>query len=260
MIKISEIRKYMGIWSQQTYSTGLTYCYSIKKDKSVYDLTFEVLKKQKLDEKKMDGFSVQKIPYIDEGKTEVIFTDIFWKIAEEYITPAYYIATIVKECINKGLAEEKVISTVGRGLRAFPSFLREMDLTCKIAQFFPEAEIRNGPEQDIGEHTDIFIKSKENTYRLWSYQNFERGLDNTAQRFYGKRGEVPKGYHVLCPIDIGSQTETEEINGWIFYSERYVRYLFEMISIEKPDDYFVVRRLGEYALKMYLSKAKIVKK
>ncbi len=260
MIRIDDIRKYMVVWSQQTYLSGLDYCYSIKRDKASYDLTVEVLKKQKLDEKKMDGFSVQKIPFIEEGKTEVIYTDIFWSIAEEYIIPVYYVAAIVRECMNKNLSVDKTVMLVGRGLRAFPSFLREMDLTCKIAHFFPDAEIRNGPEQDLGDHTDILIKSKGNIYRLWSYQNFDRGLNNTAQRFYGKRGVVPAGYHVLCPIDIGNKTETEEINGWIFYSERYVKYLFEMISIEKPDDYRMVSRLEEYALKMYLNKAEIVKK
>ncbi len=260
MIKIEDIRKYMGLWSQKTYLSGLDYCYSIKKDKTSYDLTVEVLRKQKLDEKKMDGYSVQKIPYIEEGKTEVIYTDIFWNIAEEYITPIYYVAAIVQECVRKNVPPDRVVGLVGRGLRAFPSFLREMDLTCKFAQFFPNAVIKNGPEQDVGDHTDILIESRGNVYRLWSYQNFERGLNNTAQRFYGNRGEVPAGYHVLCPIDIWNKAETEEINGWIFYSERYVKYLYEMIAIEKPDDYRTVKRLSEYALKMYLNKAKIVKK
>lgn len=260
MIKIEDIRKYMGKWNQQTYLSGLTYCYFLKNDKSTYDLTVEVLKKQKLAEKVMDGYSVQKIPYIEEGKTSVIFTNIFWKIAEEFITPVYYIAAIIKECVQKGMSDDKVIGMVGRGLRSFPSFLREMDLTCKIAHFFPNAVIRNGPEQDIGDHTDILIESMDNTYRLWSYQNFDRGLENTAQRFYGRRGEIPPGFHVLCPIDISNKAETEEINGWIFYSEKYVRYLYEMISIEKPDDYYRIKRLEEYALKIYLNKAKIIKK
>lgn len=260
MIKIEDIRKYMGVWSQQTYLSGLDYCYSITKDKDTYDLTIEVLKIQKLAEKKMDGFSVQDIPYKEEGKTEVIYTDIFWHTVEEYVTPVYYVAAIVRECEKKQLSKEKIVGLVGRGLRAFPSFLREMDLTCKIAQFFPDAEIENGPEQDVGDHTDVLIKSKGNIYRLWSYQNFERGLDNTAQRFYGKRGKVPSGYHVLCPIDIGNESETEKINGWIFYSERYVKYLYEMIAIEKPDDYRTIKRLDEYAMRMYLNKAKIVKK
>ena len=60
----------MAVWSQQTYLLGLDYCYSIKKDKEIYDLTIEVLKTQKLADKKMDGFSVQNIPYKEEGKTE----------------------------------------------------------------------------------------------------------------------------------------------------------------------------------------------
>ena len=119
-----------------------------------------------------------------------MFSNIFWDIAGEYITPVYYVASIVKQCIERDITNSnQVAGIVGRGLRSFPSFLREMDLTYKISCFFPEAEITNGPEQDVGEHTDVLIKNGDTEYRLWSYQNFERGLTNTASRFYGRRRE-----------------------------------------------------------------------
>ena len=95
---------------------------------------------------------------------------------------------------------------------------------------------------------------------MWSYQSFERGLNNTASRFYGRRGMVPKGYHILCPIDIGNSAEVEEVDGWYFYSDRYVKYIYDMISIEKPDEYETIARLQEYAMKIYLKKANVVYK
>lgn len=261
MLTIGDIRKYMTVWKQQTYRSGLEYCYAIKKDKQTYDLTIEVLQLQKLDDKAMDGTSVQNIPIKNEGKVDVIFTDIFWDIAGEYITPVYYVASIVKQCVKRNiLNSEQVAGIVGRGLRSLPSFLREMDLTYKISCLFPEAEITNGPEQDVSEHTDILIKNGNIEYRLWSYQNFERGLNNTASRFYGRRGKVPKGYHILCPIDIGNSAEVEEVDGWYFYSDRYVKYIYDMISIEKPDEYETIARLQEYAMKIYLKKANVVYK
>lgn len=259
MANIQDIRKFMGTWKQMTYRKGLEYCYSIKNDSELFDLCIEVIQRQNLADKFMDGNSVQNIPIIKEDKTRVIFTDIFWKLAGSYITPMYYIASIVNECVKSGVqSKDEITGTVGRGLRAFPSFLREMDLTYKISNRIQGADILNGPEQDVREHTDILIQKDGVNYRLWSYQNFERGLTNTAQRFYGKRGVVPQGIHVLCPIDIGNEREIEKVDGWYFYSDRYVNFLVEMMQIEKPDSYTEISRLQEYALKIYLKKANMV--
>ena len=258
MANIQNIRKYMSTWKQITYRKGLDYCYSIKKDSKIFNICVEVVQKQNLTDKFMDGNSVQNIPFIRESKTRIIFTDIFWKLADNYITPAYYITSIVNECVKKGINNENEITgIVGRGLRAFPSFLREMDLMYKISNLIPEANVMSGPEQDVKEHTDILIQSQGVNYRLWSYQNFNRGLNNTTQRFYGRRGEIPQGLHVLCPIDIGNESEVEKVDGWCFYSKRYVHYLVEMMEIEKPDMYEELRELEEYALKIYLKKANL---
>lgn len=248
----------MDSWKQTTYKTGLEYCFAIKNNPTVYKLCVKVLNEQGLADKYMDGTSVQKIPIIDEGKTRIIFTDIFWSLAKSYITPAIYVASIVDECVKKGIEDREIVGMVGRGLRAFPSFLREMDLKCKIASLIPGAEITSGPQQDVGDHTDILIKNSKNIYRVWSYQNFERGLINTSQRFSGKRGALPRGIHVFCPIDIGREEQVEEVCGWCFYSERYVRFLVDMIEIEKPEKYADLKVLSEYALKLYLRKANIV--
>ena len=261
MLSIKDVRNYMTVWRRQTYCSALEYCYSIKNDKQVYDLTLEVLKLQGLESKFMDGHSIERIPIINEGRIHIVFSRIFWDMIDQYITPVYYIALIVKNCLRSGIDEpEQIAGIVGRGLRSLPSFLRELDLTYKLVCLFPQAEILNGPEQDVWDHTDLLIKSHGGEYRLWSYQNSPRGLENTAARFYGRRGELPKGYHVLCPIDISNGKEVEELEGWYFYSEQYVRFLYDMISIEKPDDYNTVSSLQMYAMRIYLNKAKIVRK
>lgn len=259
MANIRDIRHFMETWKRMTYKEGLEYCHSIKNDSELFKLCAEVIQRQNLADKFMDGNSIQNIPIITEDRTRVIFTDIFWKLVGSYITPAYYIASIVNECVKSGIQSKDVITgTVGRGLRAFPSFLREMDLTYKISGHIQGADIVNGPQQDVREHTDILIQCQGVSYRLWSYQNFDRGLTNTAQRFYGKRGAIPKGIHVLCPIDIGNESEVEKVDGWYFYSDRYVNFLVEMMQIEKPDSYTEISRLQEYALKIYLKKANMV--
>lgn len=259
MNSINDIRQYIKIWSKQTYVEGLKYAYSIKNNEQVKNLTIEVLKIQKLDKKQMNGNSVQKIPLKNEGKVDVIFTDIFWELSDNYISPVCYIGAIVKKCIEKNIVNEKeVAGIVGRGLRALPSFIREMDLTYKMAHFFPGATVTNGPEQDVSEHTDVLIKTGNDEYRLWSYQNTERGLENTAKRFCGYRGKIPKGHYILCPIDIQNPIEVDEEEGWFFYSERYVQYLYEMMSIEKPDEYNTIVKFQRDALHLYIKKANVV--
>jgi len=257
----NNMRHYLTKWNQLTYRQGLDNCYAIKKDAKVYNTTLQVLEKQSLEHKKMNGYSVKNIPIKNEGKIDIIFSEIFWELFKSYISPANYIASIVKACLDNNISNsDEIAGIVGRGLRAFPSFLRELDLTCKIIKYFSDAKIINSPTQDVQEHTDILIENNNCDYRIWSYQNFERGLVNTASRLKGNRGTIPDGIHVLCPIDIGNEFEREEIEGWYFYSERYVNYLCEMIIIEKPDDYCSISRMDEYAIKIYLRKANTIKK
>lgn len=101
MQSIENIRNYIKWWKQLTYAQGLDYCYTVKKETSVYGITVEVLKMQQLEYKKMDGKSVQNIPIKNEGKIDIIFTDIFWRLTKEYISPASYVAAIVMECVKK---------------------------------------------------------------------------------------------------------------------------------------------------------------
>lgn len=53
------------------------------------------------------------------------------------------------------------------------------------------------------------------------YQKSPRGLENIGDKFLGKRGEIPDGYHLLCSIDIGNEEDTEDVCGWRFYSDKY---------------------------------------
>lgn len=261
MPNIQDIRTYMKSWKKYTYKQGLDYCYAVEKGSQLYNVTIDVLQRQKLEQKFMDGNSVQQIPLKNEGKTDILYSEIFWELTQNFLTPASYVAAIVRKCIDINIIETDVVAgIVGRGLRALPSFLREMDLTYKMSKYFPNADMFNSPNQDVKEHTDVFVKSDKCEYRIWSYQNFERGLFNTAARIREKRGDIPKGIHVLCPIDIGNEMECEEVDGWYFYSERYVKYLCEMIVMEKPDDYSIIRDMNEKLIYSYLKKANILKK
>lgn len=260
MNSIEDIKKYMKTWSMLTYKQGIDNCYALKKESDTYRVTVNVLKTQNLLEKKMDGRSVEAIPIKNEGDAKIIFSDIFWSIADGFISPASYVVSIVNECLKRKIDEVEISGIVGRGLRAFPSFLREMDLICKMAKYFPGATVHNNPTQDVNDHTDILIQHNGNDYRIWSYQNSKRGLENTSSRIKEQRGEIPKGIHVLCPIDVKNEYMREEVMGWYLYSERYVKYIHEMLVIEQKDDFETIKRMNEYAIKTYLGKANTLKK
>jgi len=252
----------MGMWKKQTYSAGLEYCFSIKRNVKAYELTRKVLELQGLSDKNMEGSSIQGIPIINENKTNIIFSNIFWNIAATYITPVYYASLIVKTCMEQGINEPKqVAGIVGRGLRALPSFLREMDLTYKLSLLFIDADVENGPEQDVKEHTDIFIKKGDKEYRLWSYQSStKRGLESTAKRLCGQRGEIPNGYHILCPIDIYDKASIEEVNGWYFYPEQYVENIYKTIAERTPDEYNRIKTLQKNNMLAYLKNINVIHK
>ena len=44
------------------------------------------------------------------------------------------------------------------------------------------------------------IEFNGSTYRLWTYQHSSRGLPHNIERISGKRGALPPGIHVLCPL------------------------------------------------------------
>lgn len=261
MPNIHDIKLYMKTWSRYTYKQGLDNCYTLKKDSQVYKITVDVLRLQKLEHKFMDGNSVQKIPLKNEGKTNIIFSEIYWELMQDFFSPANYVVAIVRKCIDENITDINVVAkVVGRGLRSLPAFFREMDLADKLTKVFTDATTVSNPIQDVKEHTDIYVKSDRYEYRIWSYQNFKRGLSNTAERIRGNRGNIPNGIHVLCPINIENEVECEEVEGWFFYSDKYVQYLYDMITIEKPDDYSIIRDMNEKLIYSYLKKANILKK
>lgn len=251
-----ELMNYIKRWSQMTYREGLEYCYEAKKDENLLDLTIEILDIQNLSEKKMDGNSIEKIPCIEEGKVDIIFSDIFHEIVDKYITPVYYITKIVKECLKNNIYSKTMVAgIVGRGLRAFPAFIRELDLKLKVLPLFPNAKSMTNPLQDVKEHTDILLEDGEKEYRFWSYQDSKWGLKNTAERLLGKRGELPGGLHVMCPIDVfATGADSENIHGWTLYSKEYINNIEDIVRHSNADDYIMIKRMDIYSAQDYLRK------
>lgn len=269
MPTIVEIMRFMRMWRNQTYRAALDNVYAITADEELFEATVNVLQMQNLTERRMDGYSVQRLPHICEGSVDVIFSEVFWRMINGYISPVYYIGLIVRECLRSDINNEiRIAEIVGRGLRALPSFIRELDLSNKVGRILQNAEIVNGTEQDVREHanqdvrdhTDILINYNGHEYRMWSYQNTERGLNHTSQRFSEQRGNLPAGFIIVAPIDIDDPEQANSSYGWKLYSEEYVRRICEMIVENSADNYDEIMEKNDRALRDYLKEPHLIYK
>lgn len=249
---IVNIRNYMETWNKYTYSQGLNYCYNVKKNKQLFNLCKNVMDMQQLSSKHMNGDSIEKLPIKDEGFLNIIFSDLFYKEVNNFITPVKYIADIVIDCQLHNITDvRKIAGIVGRGLRAFPSFVREMDLAYKLSILLPNADCRRtNSEEDVNDHTDILILCNNEVYRVWSYQSSERGLDNTARRVLGYRGVLKSGKHILCPFSI--KNDKEKQNGWFFYTNEYIKNVGNIVYQNQYILYRYITSLHINDVKKYL--------
>lgn len=242
MSNIKNIREYMTTWDRYTYEEGLKYCYHLSADAK--KVTLAILKKQKLISKKMNGKSSQGL-IVNENETYIVFSDIFSSM-KGYISPALYIAKIVDECLSKQLDTDYICGIVGRGLRALPSFIRELDLEEKVLELLPGATSYRNPVEDVIGHTDILLRYNERIYRLWSYQCSKRGLCHTVSRLRGERGELLPGIHVLCPVNINSETDIISLHDWKLHSDNYIRQVVDCIDSKKYQNYHYIQHLDQY--------------
>ena len=258
-ININNIRTYMNTWKNYTYRQGVDYIHNLEGD--VKSVVIEVLEIQQLSEKNMNGNSVMNLPHKFEDYTDIIFSNIFWKqVNDGYVTPASFIVEIVKKCLEKQMHDSvQIAGIVGRGFRSFPSFVRELDLAYKLSRKMSGVELTGNPEQDVVDHTDILVHRGNCDYRVWSYQSTQRGIENTKSRFVGKRGAIPKGMHVLCPIDIGANWQIETLDGWYFYSESLVEQICKVFE-DEPFVYSGIMKMGDEKIMEFMKKTSLVKK
>lgn len=253
-----------GYWNRTSYQEGLEVCCEVKQNQEIYQRCCVVLKELELSNKTMNGKSIMGIPGQREKRREsdITYSNIFHSVTEgSYITPVYYFAKVVEACIQKGIYNEVKIKEISaRGFYAFASFLRELDLAHKLTEAIPDAVCNGNPNQDVKDHTDILLKCNDKIYRIWSYQWSERneiGLKNTSERILqGKYGRLPRGIHILCPINIFHEADVEDISGWKLYSDRYIEKIKHILEEEAEDYKYIEEKAdsGKEYLYEYLKK------
>ncbi len=244
MTTYKNVRNFTKAWAKKTYAEGIADYKKVAEDPRALAFVEEVLRKLNIADKPMTGDSCQGLPRIDEGRTTVRFSGVVDDLIEVFLTPASYVAEVaLRSRANR--PDSEVAGEVARALRAFPSFLREMDLGWKVGEECARrgltADARTADvDADIAEHTDVFLKLGGKDYRLWSYLDSERGLDNVKSKLSGARGEIPAGVHVLCPINI--TRARDEVSGWRFYPEAKIAEIVDVIERGEPRyDYQTVR-------------------
>ena len=240
MANIKNIREYMAKWDSCTYEEDLKNCCDLS-DKT-QKTTLDILEKQNLISKKMNGKSSQNL-IVKEDKIDVIFSYIFSSMGDN-ISPALYIAKIVDECLSKKLDDDLICRIVGRGLRSLPSFIRELDLEEKVLECLPGATSYRSTAEDVIGHTDVLLHYNKRIYRLWSYQCTEHGLNNTVSRLQGKRGKLRPGIHVLCPVNINSEADIVSIHDWKLHSDDYIKQVVNCINSEQYQKYNTIKQLN----------------
>ena len=252
----------MEKWGQYSYGQGLNYCFKAKQNERLFQLTARILEILEIKDIPMNGFSIQRISdKVDEEKSGIVYSSIFQDAVNKYITPVYYVTKMVEAYEKKNIYNEYEMSgKVARGLRAFPSFIREMDLEYKLGEVLLSVESVRSPQQDIQDHTDVLLRYDGEEYRIWSYQRTEWGLVNTSERLLGIRGKLPRGFHILCPIDIFNDKEAEEISGWELYSDEYVQNVVNVLRLRRMDQYSeIISRSRDY-VKEYIKDVHIFEK
>lgn len=202
---MSNIRELCKVWSEKTYKDGIEYLYN--KDPELYSLAIKIFSKLEILEIPMDGYSCEHLPKTEESRTGIkkTYSEIFHEeIGKDDFSPASYLVKLLYECKKTTDDEGQITGALARGLRTLTSLLREPDFAFMIREKLivkdEKVQTSLNAKQDSGDHTDVLLQYKNAEYRIWLYQFSSRGLPHDIERLTGKRGELPTGNHLICPL------------------------------------------------------------
>jgi hypothetical protein len=199
-------------WAKIEFNTALD---NIEFDEKIKQELRNSVFFQSVNNKKINGQSVEKIKGINEGNFGINMSEVFHQCAlkSEENLPILFLLELTK-IINKkyGDNSDKLSGILGRSYRSFPSFIRDYDAKEKLSTYFTEIIIPDiqfvlaqDSELDSKEHADISVKciiknEKEILFYVWLYQYTDRSIVNIQDRLIGDRGILPNGIHILVPL------------------------------------------------------------
>lgn len=200
---MENVRELCNLWCTKTYKEWLLNL-SLE-DKKLEEQALNIFKKLGIIDLPMDGYSCEKLLKTEENGNKIkrTYSAIFHdELEKDFFSPASYLVQIIKEYGEE--VESKIEGITARGLRTFTSLLREIDfadqLKRALVSYDENVTTNSNPKQDSSDHTDVYLTYKGIDYRIWLYHFSARGLPHDIERLTGKRGELPKGIHIICPL------------------------------------------------------------
>ena len=153
------------------------------------------------------GFAVKGLPRNGEQRTYPVrfaggFHDV---IADDEFDPVLYMLELTKRVYALGQPDdEKLAGFLARAFRSLTSFLKEPafadDLASCLDALGVANEISMSQQEDAEHHTDVKAVINGKVFRFWIYQCSDNGIPHDIDRVSGRRGALPEGIHVLCPL------------------------------------------------------------
>lgn len=230
-----DIRGKIQFWDTLTYEQMLDALETV--NQPVKNITKTVLEKLGILTRKVNGYTCENLPKTEESRLPIskTYSEMFHEeMEQENGSPLGYICRITTECINHSIDTEKIVGAVARGLRTLSSFLREPDfavqLKDELVTFDSDVSTNLNAKQDSSDHTDVLLNFNNFDYRIWLYQFSARGLPHDIERMTGKRGELPTGIHVICPLHTEVAIEYEQLSNRICLLQERIEKTNQLLS------------------------------
>ena len=214
---MTKFRKDCINWAKLTYKESVIN--EKISDKALNVRVIKCFKELGIYEKPVNGYSCESLPKTEEGPlgVRINYTDVFHNLlSRNKFTPTRYLINLTEAFINSTATDEKLNGFIARGLRTLTSLLREPDfaeiIETTLRKDGKQLSVSLNPLQDAGDHTDVLLNYSGMTYRIWLFQFSDRGLPHDIERVSGKRGELPNGIHVLCPLRTEFAIECDKLS------------------------------------------------
>ena len=199
--------------------------------------------------RKVDGYLVERLTKHRESenfRANFWFTDVFDRlITKNILSPASYSIEVAYR-LNKQIPQQQKIFYSGfmaRALRTFASLMREPDfediLLTLLLKEDKSAKSLKGEGKDVFEHTDLHLSFLNKEYRIWQYQSTYWGIEKLIKKLSGTtRGSLPKGLHLLCPVDVyGITGNVEDFYGCRLCTTQYCIKVLNILKSNSAKSY-----------------------
>jgi len=200
-----DVRQASEAWKQKTFAATVRGPRSVSS--AVSRASLKCFKDIGIAKKVVDGYACEKLPKTEEGNigVDINYSDVFHRLSKrKQFSPVNYLTELVRLFLQKGGERKRLDGFISRGVRTLTSLIREPDFAGNIVQYLKKFDssvaVSSNPRQDAGDHTDVLLTFKRKIYRIWLFQFSDRGLPHDIERITGRRGELPSGIHVLCPL------------------------------------------------------------